>query len=90
MSDDQRAAFYLAIADHYWKENQVATAIDYFVKARSFDKAAAGIKKIGIDWMVRGRCTDLATALKALPPSMVSRDPWLLMLLTLIKYMKVQ
>ncbi len=77
LSDRQRDAFYLKVADHYWREGRISSAITYFIRARSFDRAAAGIKKIGIDWMIRGRGADLAAALSALPIAMVSDDPWL-------------
>jgi DNA-binding SARP family transcriptional activator len=83
LSDRQRDAFLLKIADHYWRKGHISTAIDYFVRARNFDRAAAGIKKIGIDWMIRGRCSDLAAVITALPAPMVSKDPWLRLLLTL-------
>lgn len=83
LSDRQRDAFFLKIADHYWQKGRISMAVDYFVRARHFDRAAAGIKKIGIDWMIRGRCSDLAAVIKALPAPMAPKDPWLQLLLTL-------
>jgi len=83
-ADSQRLLL-VKTANLYWKRDRFEEAIQYFLKAGAYEKAAGGIKKIGMDLAIRGRFSDLARFIQALPQEMISDDPWLLYFLTLTR-----
>ncbi len=72
----------------YKNRRQAEIAVDHYLAAKNFDAAAACIKKMGIDLVIRGRFTDLERTLAALPPNLTKADPWLFLLLTLTRRIK--
>ncbi len=69
----------------YEDRRQAEIAVDYYIAAKQIDATARCIKKVGIDLVIRGRFTDLAKAIAALPPNLTRSDPWLFLLLTLTR-----
>lgn len=72
----------------YKNRRQAEIAVDYYLEAKNFDAAAACIKRVGIDLVIRGRFADLERAIAALPPNQTKADPWLFLLLTLTRRIK--
>jgi ATP/maltotriose-dependent transcriptional regulator MalT/DNA-binding SARP family transcriptional activator len=66
--------------DLYWECGQIETAITHYLRGAMARKAAAGVRKIGVDLFIRGRRADLNRWLGKLPAQMVARDPWLRLL----------
>jgi ATP/maltotriose-dependent transcriptional regulator MalT/DNA-binding SARP family transcriptional activator len=66
--------------DLYWECGQIEAAITHYLRGAKARKAAAGVRKIGVDLFIRGRQADLGRWLGKLPPQMVDRDPWLRLL----------
>ncbi|MFO7715798.1 hypothetical protein [Desulfosarcina sp.] len=64
-------------ADLIWDEGNFEGAIRLFLQAQSFDKAAAGIKKIAMGLSAQGRFADLAGWIDMLPDSLFQDDAWL-------------
>lgn len=81
-------AVYEQIAEFYRNRRQSELAITYFLKAGNLDAAVQSIKKVGTDFIIRGRFTDLEAALSTLPQERIHDDPWLLFLLTLTRRVK--
>ncbi len=76
------------LAQLYKNRRQAEIAVDYFLEAKNFDAAAACIKKMGIDLVIRSRFADLEKAIAALPGGKAESDPWLFFLLTLTRRIK--
>ncbi len=85
LSDRQRDAFYRDAAGHCLRKGRTSEAVDCFLRARDFEQAADGIRRAGIDWLIRGRVADLADRIGAFPAAMVHQEPWLVMLATLVR-----
>ncbi len=66
--------------DLYWEHGATENAIAHYLRAGRQAKAAAGVKKIGLDLFIRGRQTDLAAWLERLTDRSVNQDPWLRLL----------
>jgi LuxR family transcriptional regulator, maltose regulon positive regulatory protein len=66
--------------DLYWEHGATEAAITHYLCAKMEAKAAAGVKKIGVDLFIRGRQADLAGWLNRLSESSISKDPWLRLL----------
>lgn len=64
-------------ADLAWSESDFENAIRFFLQAQSYDKAAAGIKKIAMGLCAQGRFSDLTEWIDVLPAAMVQDDAWL-------------
>jgi DNA-binding SARP family transcriptional activator len=71
--------------DLYWECGQIEAAITHYLRGAKARKAAAGVRKIGLDLFIRGRQADLGRWLGKLPPQMVNRDPWLRLLRVLCR-----
>ena len=74
--------------DHYRNKQGYETAVRYFLQAKSFERAAEGIKKLGVDLVITGRLTDLANMIDAIPQQQVETDPWLKLYRTLARRLK--
>ncbi len=77
-----RAAEILASMDR-WE-----ASIRLWLDAGAMDAAAAGIRKVGIDWVIRGRIPDLTSQLAVLPTERIQGDPWLFFLQSLTRRLK--
>lgn len=66
--------------DLYWERGEIEQAITHYLRGAKLAKAAAGVKKIGVDLFIRGRQADLAGWLERLPVESVKKDPWLRLL----------
>jgi ATP/maltotriose-dependent transcriptional regulator MalT/DNA-binding SARP family transcriptional activator len=63
--------------DLYWEAERIEEAIGFYLRAESYGRAAAGICKIAMDLIVRGRFSDLAQWIQRLPKDMIASDTWL-------------
>ncbi len=79
---------YIRAGEIYRSKRRNEVAVGYFLKAEAFDAASESIKKIGLDFVIRGRFVDLSASLKAFPAEQVETDPWLFFLLTLTRRVK--
>lgn len=80
--------FYAQIAAAYDAQGDVATAIKWYLRAREFKRAAAGLTKISTDWVIRGCLNDLTALIEEFPEQELRSDPWLFFLLTLTRRIK--
>lgn len=83
-----RNRIYEQVATLYRDRRQAELAITYYIKAGNLNAAMESIKKVGTDFIIRGRFSDLAAALSVLPEDRIQSDPWLLFLLTLTRRVK--
>jgi LuxR family transcriptional regulator, maltose regulon positive regulatory protein len=66
--------------DLYWEQGATEEAITHYLRAAEPAKAAAGVKKIGLDLFIRGRQADLVGWLGKLSEATINKDPWLRLL----------
>ena len=78
LDGNARRRLYARAADLAWQAGNYEESIRFFLKAESFDKAAAGIKKIAMGLSAQGRFSDLAGWIEALPNAMLDDDTWLI------------
>ena len=71
-------ALYARAADVAWDDGDFEGAIRFFIQAESYEKAAAGIKKIAMGLSAQGRFADLVGWIDRLPAGMIDDDAWLL------------
>lgn len=69
----------------FWEAGELERSVDFFLRAGKTERAVDGIMKTAMDLTVRGRFTDLAKWIDALPEQRVSKDPWLLLYRTLAR-----
>ena len=74
---EEQKTLLMRAADLAWNESDFEGAIRFFLKAKSYNKAAAGIKKIAMGLCAQGRFADLAGWIDVLPDAMVQEDAWL-------------
>ncbi|MFZ7128650.1 MAG: BTAD domain-containing putative transcriptional regulator [Desulfobacterales bacterium] len=79
----QRQAIYRQAAERFENQEQWESAIRCHLAAGAIDAAAEAIRRIGTDWVIRGRIPNLSEQLRALPPERVRSDPWLFFFQTL-------
>jgi LuxR family maltose regulon positive regulatory protein len=77
LATEEQRALLIRAADLAWKETNFEGAIRFFLQAGSYEKAAAGIKKIAMGLCAQGRFADLAGWIGILPDAMVQDDAWL-------------
>lgn len=68
-----------------WNAGELEQSVDFFLRASRIERAVDGIMKTAMDLTVRGRFTELAKWIDALPEKRVSKDPWLLFYRTLAR-----
>jgi ATP/maltotriose-dependent transcriptional regulator MalT/DNA-binding SARP family transcriptional activator len=73
----EQRALLIKAADLAWNAKNFEGAIRFFLQAESFEKAAAGIKKIAMGLSAQGRFADLAGWIGLLPDAMIQDDAWL-------------
>ncbi len=76
-TSDRRRALRVETAERSAALERWEPAIRLWIEAGAIDAAAAGIRKIATDWVIRGRLPDLSAQLSSLPPDRVEADPWL-------------
>jgi LuxR family transcriptional regulator, maltose regulon positive regulatory protein len=84
----EQKAFYARMAAFYDARNEVATAIKWYFQGDDYDRAAAGLKRIGTDLVIRGRFSELAEQIHPFPEDQCQTDPWLFFLRTLTGRMR--
>ena len=77
LKKEQQHRLLARAADLAWESRHLEEAIRLFLKAKAFEKAAAGIKKIAMGLSAQGRFADLAAWIGMLPDAMVNDDAWL-------------
>jgi ATP/maltotriose-dependent transcriptional regulator MalT len=65
--------------------NWVENAIKYFLDAKAYPQTISLIERLGMDLLRKGRKSDLASWLYALPEELVQKNPWLLFYLSMTR-----
>ncbi len=78
MAREEQADFYHRAASLSESREDLETAVRYYLRAMTFDKAAAAVEKVGLELVRMGKTGELAQWLAALPPDLVQRNAWLL------------
>ncbi len=60
-------------------------AIKYFLEAKAYPQAISLIEPLGMDFLRKGRKSDLASWIDALPEDLLQKNPWLLLYRTMAK-----
>lgn len=87
-TEAERQDLYRKAGDRLAASEQWESAIQLWFEAGAFDAAAAGIRKIGMDWVIRGRIPDLSRQLEVLPADYCRSDPWLFFLEALTRRLR--
>lgn len=77
VTDEQKYKIYLNSGVFFEETGDYQKAIDFYILAHEYGKAAACIEKIGMKLLENGRNADLVRWLEALPENRVDRHPWL-------------
>ena len=77
LDTQSRRRFFSKAADLTWNRGHFEESIRFFLLAKAFDKAAAGIKRIAMGLSAQGRFSDLAGWIDHLPEQLVDEDAWL-------------
>ncbi len=77
LSGQEQRELLVRAADLAWDTGNFDGAIRFFLRAKAFEKAAAGIKKIAMGLSAQGRFSDLAGWIDILPGAMLQNDSWL-------------
>ena len=85
LDPEERTALYLKAGELLGKRRRREDAVEFFLLAEDFRKAADAIKAIGIDLCIRGRFQELEDWLAKLPEDFIDEDPWLFLILTLTR-----
>jgi LuxR family maltose regulon positive regulatory protein len=69
----------------YQEKGESENAITYFLEAKAYPQAISIIEPLGMDLLRKGRKSDLASWIYALPEDLVEKNPWLLLYLTMTR-----
>ena len=67
------------------EKGKLENAIKYFLEAKAYPQAISLIEQLGGDLLRKGRKSDLASWIYALPGDLLEKSPWLLLYLTMAK-----
>lgn len=79
LSKKQQKNILHQVGEIFWEAGELEKSVDFFLRAGKTERAVDGIIQTAMDLTVRGRFTDLAKWIDALPEKRVSKDPWLLL-----------
>jgi ATP/maltotriose-dependent transcriptional regulator MalT/DNA-binding SARP family transcriptional activator len=85
LSKKQQKKILNQVGEIFWEDGELEKSVDFFLRAGKTERAVDGIIQTAMDLTVRGRFTDLAKWIDALPEQRVSKDPWLLFYRTLAR-----
>jgi ATP/maltotriose-dependent transcriptional regulator MalT/DNA-binding SARP family transcriptional activator len=84
-TSEERHALTLKIGNLYKQKGDLEGAIKYFLEAKAYPQATSIIEPLGMDLLRKGRKSDLASWIYALPDDLVQKNPWLLFYLTMTR-----
>ncbi len=79
-SPAEQKSYFARIAAFYDNHGETAAAIKWHFLADDYERAAAGLKRIGTDLVIRGRYAELAEQIHPFPEDQCQSDPWLFFL----------
>ncbi len=78
MAQEQQTDSYYQAALLSERREDLETAVRYYLRARSYGKAASAMERVGLELARLGKTAELAQWLGALPKDLVENNPWLL------------
>jgi LuxR family maltose regulon positive regulatory protein len=89
--EEERRALYFKAGFLYEQRAELEEAVNFYLEAKAYDRAASIIERIGIAFLKMGRTGDLDNWLRALPAELVQENPWLLFYLAMVtRFTRVQ
>ncbi|RLB36366.1 MAG: hypothetical protein DRH12_15865 [Deltaproteobacteria bacterium] len=85
LTPTEQRILYSKVGRLYEKRDDRDNAIQYFLEAREYKRAASIMEKVGMDLLKTGRLADLSGWLESLPQDMVEANPWLLFYLCMAR-----
>jgi LuxR family maltose regulon positive regulatory protein len=82
---EDRDALNSRIGTLYQEKGEFENAINYYLEAKAYPQAISIIKPLGMDLLRKGRKSDLASWIYALPEELVQKNPWLLFYQTMTR-----
>ena len=80
LSEAEIRKIHIQAGAYYEKKGENEAALQHYLQARSFPKAAALVKRIGLNLFRKARTADLSRWLEELPGPLIRKDPWLVLL----------
>jgi len=75
---EQQQAVYFKAGELLAARGDLEEALQHYLQARAYPRAAAALERLGLDLVKLGRIGDLSRWLEALPKDLVRENPWLL------------
>jgi len=69
----------------YEQRNELENAVKYFLEAKDYSRAVPIIEKLGMEYLSKGRSSDLSQWISILPDEMVQENPWFLLYETMVQ-----
>ena len=82
---EERDSIKLKAGNLCQQRGELENAIKYFLEAKAYSQAISLIEQLGSDLLRKGRISDLASWIYALPEEFLQKNPWLLLYLTMSK-----
>ncbi len=76
------------VGQFFWDKKDHEQALNYFYAADAYADIIKIIKIKGIDYIVNGKLSGLEKWIRALPETLVKKDPWLIFFLTMTRRIK--
>lgn len=74
----------------YDGQGDLVAAVRHWIKGGRYQAAGDGLRKIGVDLVIKGQLVALEDWLKQMPEERIQSEPWLFLLLTLARRVKGQ
>jgi LuxR family transcriptional regulator, maltose regulon positive regulatory protein len=85
ISSEEQQHFYEKAGSVYERNAGYEHAINFYLKAKAYRKAAENLERIGTALLRTGRVTDIDGWLRKIPGEMIQQRPWLLYLLCMTR-----
>jgi LuxR family transcriptional regulator, maltose regulon positive regulatory protein len=78
MSEEAALALFLKAGQLHEQRGNLENAMEFYLKARDYNRAESLLQELGMDLLKKGRTGDLSRWLDGLPQDVLHENPWLL------------
>jgi LuxR family maltose regulon positive regulatory protein len=69
----------------YEQRNELQNAVKYFLEAKDYPRAVPIIEQLGMEYLSKGRRSDLSEWISTLPDEIIQENPWLLLYQSMVQ-----
>jgi len=85
IDEREQQTLFLKAASIYEQKGMPEDSVNFYFKAKAYDRAASVIEQIGMNLVQMGRTADLSQWLQTFPEDLVQENPWLLFYLSMTR-----